>query len=86
MSLCMGTPVRSREQYGVHAMTLSRRGFIKLSGATLASSSLSAMGFGGCGAALAELVRPNKLAAAKETRNTCTYCSCRLRHPDLLVG
>ncbi len=56
-------------------MTLTRRGFIKLSGATLASSTMSAMGFQGCGVALAQSVRTFKLAAAKETRNTCTYCS-----------
>ena len=56
-------------------MNLSRRGFIKLTGATLAASSLDALGFGLSSEALAALVRPFKLAAATETRNTCTYCS-----------
>ena len=54
-------------------MNLSRRGFIKLTGATLAASSLDALGFGLSSEALAALVRPFKLAAAAETRNTCTY-------------
>ena len=56
-------------------MHLTRRGFVKLSGATLAASSLDALGFGYVGAALAASVRPFKLAATTETRNTCTYCS-----------
>src|SRR6201991_1964987 len=56
-------------------MNLSRRGFIKLTGAGLAASSLGALGFGYTGEALASAVRPYKLAAAIETRNTCTYCS-----------
>lgn len=56
-------------------MDLSRRGFIKLTGAGLAASSLGALGFGGAGSALAASVRPFKLTATKETRNTCTYCS-----------
>src|SRR5271163_4155786 len=56
-------------------MNLSRRGFIKLTGAGLAASSLGALGFGLAGAALADAVRPFKLTATTETRNTCTYCS-----------
>ncbi len=56
-------------------MILSRRGFIKLTGAALAGSSLGALGFGFTGAALAASVRPFKLTATTETRNTCTYCS-----------
>ena len=56
-------------------MELSRRGFIKITGAGLAASSLGALGFGGAGEALAASVRPFKLTAATETRNTCTYCS-----------
>jgi len=56
-------------------MNLSRRGFVKLTGATLAVSSLDALGFGFAGEALAASVRPFKLTAATETRNTCTYCS-----------
>ncbi len=56
-------------------MNLSRRGFIKLTGAGLAASSLGTLGFGFAGAALAASVRPFKLTATSETRNTCTYCS-----------
>ena len=56
-------------------MQLSRRGFIKLTGAGLAASSLGALGFGDSGEALAAAVRPFKLSATTETRNTCTYCS-----------
>jgi formate dehydrogenase major subunit len=56
-------------------MELSRRGFIKLTGAGLAASSLGALGFGYSGEALAAAVRPFKLLATTETRNTCTYCS-----------
>jgi formate dehydrogenase major subunit len=56
-------------------MDLSRRGFIKLSGAGLVASSLGALGFGFSGQALAASVRPFKLTATTETRNTCTYCS-----------
>ncbi len=57
------------------AVQLSRRGFIKLTGAGLAASSLGALGFGFAGDALAASVRPFKLEHAAETRNTCTYCS-----------
>ena len=56
-------------------MNLSRRGFIKLTGAGLAASSVGALGFGFSGEALAADVRPFKLTHATETRNTCTYCS-----------
>ena len=56
-------------------MNLSRRGFIKLTSAGLAASSLGALGFGAAGDALAASVRPFKLTATTETRNTCTYCS-----------
>ena len=56
-------------------MELSRRGFIKVTGAALAASSLGALGFGPAGEAVAASVRPFKLTAASETRNTCTYCS-----------
>ncbi len=56
-------------------MDLSRRGFIKLTAAGLAASSIGALGFGADGEALAAAVRPFKLTAATETRNTCTYCS-----------
>src|ERR1700722_9562985 len=56
-------------------MSLSRRGFIQLSGAGLAASSVGALGFATAGPALAASVRPFKLEHATETRNTCTYCS-----------
>jgi formate dehydrogenase major subunit len=56
-------------------MNLNRRGFIKLTGAGLAGSTLSVLGFGYTGEALAAAVRPFKLTATTETRNTCTYCS-----------
>jgi formate dehydrogenase major subunit len=56
-------------------IALSRRGFIKLTGAGLAASSLGALGFAAAGPALADSMRPFKLAHATETRNTCTYCS-----------
>src|SRR5580698_5273659 len=56
-------------------MDLSRRGFIELTGASLAASSIGALGFGFAADALAADVRPFKLTATTETRNTCTYCS-----------
>src|ERR1700731_3334206 len=56
-------------------MNLTRRGFIKFTGAGLAASSLGALGFGYAGEALAAAVRPFKLTATPQTRNTCTYCS-----------
>src|SRR5260370_4363458 len=56
-------------------MKLSRRGFIKLTGAGLAASSLGGLGFGAASDALAASVRPFKVTATTETRNTCTYCS-----------
>ena len=52
---------------------LSRRQFLKVSGATLAGSSLALLGFAPT-AALAE-VRQYKLSRTVETRNTCPYCS-----------
>jgi formate dehydrogenase major subunit len=48
---------------------------IKLTSSGLAASSLGALGFGFAVTALAASVRPFKLAATSETRNTCTYCS-----------
>ena len=41
----------------------------------MATSCVGALGFGMAGEALAASVRPFKLAATAETRNTCTYCS-----------
>jgi formate dehydrogenase major subunit len=54
---------------------LTRRGLLAGAGAGLAVSSLGALGFAGLEQAAAATVRPFKLAAAKETRNTCPYCS-----------
>ena len=56
-------------------MELTRRGFVRVTGAGLAASSLGALGFGAAPQALAAAVRPFKLTHATETRNTCTYCS-----------
>src|SRR5260221_12320451 len=56
-------------------MNLNRRCFIKVTGVGLAASGLGALGFGQSGEALAAFVRPFKLTATTETRNTCTYCS-----------
>jgi formate dehydrogenase major subunit len=56
-------------------MALTRRGFVKLTSAGLAVSSLGALGFGLAAGALAASVRQFKLTATTETRNTCTYCS-----------
>ena len=55
-------------------LEVSRRTFMRLGGAALATSTMSALGFGS-GEALAASVRPFKLARATETRNTCPYCS-----------
>ncbi len=52
---------------------LTRRQFLKVSGATLAGSSLALLGFS-ASVAVAE-VREFKLARATETRNTCPYCA-----------
>jgi len=52
---------------------LSRRQFLKITGSTVAGSSLALLGFTPT-AALAE-VRQYKLSRTTETRNTCPYCS-----------
>ncbi len=54
---------------------LTRRSFLKLTGAGVAATSLGAMGFGQAEAAVAAHVRDFKLATTIETRNICTYCS-----------
>ena len=54
-------------------MQVTRRQLFKLTAAQLGASSLVAMGFAPQ-LALAE-VRQFKLMGARETRNTCTYCS-----------
>jgi len=52
---------------------LTRRDFLKVTGVTLAGSSLALLGFSPT-EALAE-VREFKLLRATETRNTCPYCA-----------
>jgi len=52
---------------------VTRREFLKVTGASLAGSSLALLGFSPT-AAIAE-VREFKLARATETRNTCPYCA-----------
>ncbi len=54
-------------------VNMNRRQFFKMTGATLAGSSLALLG-AAPGAALAE-VRQYKLTRMTETRNTCPYCS-----------
>jgi formate dehydrogenase major subunit len=54
---------------------LSRRGFLRLTGAGVAATSLGAMGFGEAEAAEVAHVRAFKLTSTTETRNTCPYCS-----------
>lgn len=52
---------------------MSRRQFLRVTGATIAGSSLAVLGFAPA-TAMAE-VRQYKLARTTETRNTCPYCS-----------
>ena len=54
-------------------MGMNRRQFLRVSGAGLAASTIVALGFSPL-PAMAE-TRHYKLAKAKETRNTCPYCS-----------
>jgi formate dehydrogenase major subunit len=56
-------------------MELSRRQFMKGTGAGLAGTTLGALGFGDTEAAYAAAIRPFKLTSVTETRNTCTYCA-----------
>jgi formate dehydrogenase major subunit len=56
-------------------MQVSRRQFVKLAGGSTVGSALGAFGFGGLETAMAQAVRPFKLARTTETRNTCPYCS-----------
>src|SRR5437588_11516996 len=60
-------------QEGIAMADVTRREFLKVTGASLAGSSLVLLGFSPT-AALAE-VREFKLARATETRNTCPYCA-----------
>jgi len=54
---------------------ISRRTFLKGVGAGAAVTALGALGFGAAEAAVAQAVRPYRLAATTQVRNTCTYCS-----------
>ena len=54
-------------------LNMSRRQFFKVTGASLAGSSLTLMGAAPAPALAA--VRQYKLARSTETRNTCPYCS-----------
>jgi formate dehydrogenase major subunit len=56
-------------------MEISRRGFMQGATASLAGTTLGALGFGGIEAAYATSIRAWKLAATTQTRNTCTYCA-----------
>ena len=67
-------------------MELSRRGFMKLRGATLAASSIGALGFGAAGEALAASVRPFKLTRRDRDAEHLHLLRGRLRHPDLQHG
>jgi formate dehydrogenase major subunit len=58
-----------------HEMAVTRRQFMKVSAASLAASSVGALGFVDAGEALAAGVRPFKLERATETRNACPYCA-----------
>jgi formate dehydrogenase major subunit len=56
-------------------MAVTRRQFMKVSAASVAASSVGALGFVDAGEALAAGVRPFKLERATETRNACPYCA-----------
>lgn len=56
-------------------MELSRRSLLKVAGAGVAATSVTAMGFGEAEAAVIAHVRAFKLTNTTETRNTCPYCS-----------
>src|ERR1700721_1977785 len=54
---------------------LSRRQLLHGVGASVAGTTLGALGFGGIETAYASSIRAWKLAGTTETRNTCTYCA-----------
>lgn len=56
-------------------MELDRRSFLKAGGGAALASSMAVLGFGEDQKALAQAVRPFKLARTTEIRNTCPYCS-----------
>ena len=57
------------------SIEVSRRTFLKGTGAVVGGSTLGALGFADSEKALAASVRPFKLERTSETRNTCPYCS-----------
>jgi len=56
-------------------MEVSRRRFVQGATASLAGTTLGALGFGDVETAYAASIRAWKLAGTTETRNTCTYCA-----------
>lgn len=54
---------------------ISRRRFMQGAGASLAGTTLGALGFGDAELAHASSIRAWKLTGTTETRNTCTYCA-----------
>lgn len=56
-------------------MELSRRAFMRATGAGLAGTAIGAFGFGDVEAAHAASIRAFKLVGTTEARNTCPYCS-----------
>lgn len=54
---------------------VSRRQFIKLTGAGAAGTAVAAFGFGEAEASVAAHVRPFKLIQTKEARTICPYCA-----------
>jgi formate dehydrogenase major subunit len=54
---------------------VSRRAFLGGASATVALTTVGALGFGAAEAAHAAAIRPFKLARMVETRNTCPYCA-----------
>jgi formate dehydrogenase major subunit len=56
-------------------MELSRRAFLRTTGAGLAGTAIGAFGFGTEEEAHAASIRAYRLAGTTETRNTCPYCS-----------
>lgn len=56
-------------------LEVTRRALLTGAAGGFAASTLGALGFGVLEEAVAATVRPFKLTAAKETRNTCPYCS-----------
>lgn len=54
---------------------ISRRTFLKGAGAGAAVTALGALGFDEAEAVVVDAIRPYRLAATIQVRNTCTYCS-----------